>query len=92
VASRGPTSPARKRTVRMARAEENAGSGGADVGSAVGSEVASEPGSAGADDAAGGVDGDGVGIGSVRDEDSPVHPVTRRASAAMPPYPRMARR
>ena len=43
----------------MARAEENAGSGG----STVGSEVASEVGSAGADDAAGVVDG---GTGGVR--------------------------
>ena len=72
----------------MARAEENAGS----RGSTVGSEVASEVGSAGVDDAAGVVDGARVGSGSACDEASPVHPVTRSAAAAMPTYPRMARR
>jgi hypothetical protein len=72
----------------MALAEENAGASGSTVGSTVGSEV----GSAGADDATGVVDGDRAGSGSAVDEALPVHPVTRSAAAAMPTYPRMARR
>jgi hypothetical protein len=56
----------------------------------VGSEV--DVGSAGADDAGVVVDEGRVGTGSACDDASPVHPVTRSAAAAMPPYPRMGRR
>src|SRR5690349_4954355 len=85
VASRGPMSPARNRTVRIARAVEKDGA----RGSAVGSEVGSEVSSAGADVAPGEVDEGWVGPGSAVDEASPVHPVRRSAAAARPTYPRL---
>jgi len=64
----------------MARTDENAGSGGSTLGADVGS--------AGVVGAAEGV----VRSVSAGDEASPVHPVRRSAAAAMPTYPRMARR
>src|SRR5690349_13093186 len=75
VASRGPMSPARNRTVRIARAEEKDGTRGWTVGSEVGSEV----GSCGADVGTGAVDAGRVGPGSAVDVASPVHPVRRSA-------------
>ena len=93
VASRGPTSPARNRTVRMARAVENDGSRGSGVGSTVASVAVGVADEGGADVGAG-----GDGSGSAREEDSPVQPVTTSTPAAIPaaallaPDPRMSRR
>ena len=78
VASRGPTSPARNRTVRMARALEKVGTRGSVVGSTVGSSVTV----AVADEGGADVGAGGDGSGSAREEDSPVQPVTRTAAAA----------
>jgi hypothetical protein len=83
-------SPARNRTVRIARAVEKDGARGSTVVSALGSDVGSEARSAGGD-ATGSVDEARLGVRSAVDEASPVHPVRRSAAAAMPTYPRMTR-
>ena len=70
--------------MRIARAAEKDGSAGSAVGSVVGVDVGSAAVVLGA---AEGV----VGSAGARDEASPVHPVTRSATVAMPTYPRMAR-